>query len=67
MRSGSGIQSKVNRSFFQEDEINVSLMGRIESKKTNKSLMSIEERKRLIDRCTIASKAEIEKRLKGDV
>lgn len=34
-------------------------MGRLDSKKTNKSLMSIEERKRLIDR-------EIEKRLKGD-
>ncbi len=53
VRSGSGIQtSKVNRSFFQDEEINVSLLGRMDSKKTNKSLMSIEERKRLIDRGT---------------
>lgn len=47
-RSGSGINSKIKH-FFQDEDPSIS---RLDSRKANKSLMSIEERKRLIDKGT---------------
>jgi hypothetical protein len=44
VRSGSGIQTcKVNKSFFQEDDNEkTNMFSQVDSKKANKSLISIE-------------------------